>query len=1239
MSYSKVTLPPYPVQIGSVRHCSPERHLQEYVECGNYAKVKKMLKKGILPDATNSLGQTPLFVAALLGLRKIVELLLNFGSKPNHRCIDWSTPVHAAAFSCDQWIMIKLIDAGGDLRLHDEKSKRPYDWALIAGKDESAQMIEFIDCCTAHIQALIHFYPLKPKKIDSSRNLTNSASFIDLFSPRNSNKSILKFNQSENHSVKKAGRFGYGQFCVRDNGQAGFLLTFPFIEEKSLVQEESKPIFSFAAGPYMSMRNLLWGSTEVTVKGLSDMAHNTCFADLLIAEEENMSYLQHPLILQLLALSTSPSLERKQLVFERVTCGSFYNILHERRSEYPILHLGTIVPILLQMIEALIFLHWRGFIHRSFSSHAIQIVSAGRAKLSNFEYMVESKDNKKCDGIVHFPIPKQLYYWSSPEVVAGKTGTTKSDLYSFCAVMQESLTDSLPWNGVDGEAVKDSMISGHYLTVDPTLCEPYYSIVSAGIQARPEERTTHLHDIGYLLKNDVKHLPDTVPFTKHAHMIVEAGRNMKVQRIEQEIPPEITWHYHCTGCSTTTAGIGESFDSLLFTAAIRTSLIDVITDSSDMIARACITMETAYELPVYYTFEEITSRFYKERKISSHNSSKAASSTESQSETLCDMVEQTNELNAHLHSLEKKGEKMAGDFCQQQVGGSPISLLLFSDSERGTSSDTEEEDIDFRSIETYENWQAELQTLDNRLNSIQIHNKSTLDNLLNIQRFLQEHNTVLDAKEERKQYKNVCMKENEFPYNDTDEVDHVLPFFKSKPYAEWSAKGPPLHYIPPESASYSGTDITSETRRIQSESVVDTGKKASKKGKWFNGLGSIEGKTLEKISTGQNLLQLTKRSSKKSQADNDEMIKNQYASLNSAPQWPTKLCSRKGVLVSSSLKSGSQHLQNKKHCDHICDNDEEEQTEKSSEACCGENEESKLEKLFRHFAGKKYQSQENEDHCEIPVEMEPLQDNSKDTDDSNLSTDTSYFTPEIDVSVEKTEQETLNVCDESDHTFGEWISIPSSTMCFDKTLLTWTGERALEKNMPGLTTIELSTNTRSTIDVENLSSFSCDEKTSLLQFTTPRNMEVSARHSTPLSPGKLMLGATSKRRSFLENQLKSPNTSDERSFASLSSNKNVSRKTPECFLSAMCDSTDYNISSHQEKTFTMKDQNASNAPFKNRSDEDALPGPQCLLNKTDRECQSMEITCLINETICDHSESADHTAHTSDYRTDHLKGE
>ncbi|XP_075189874.1 uncharacterized protein LOC142289832 [Anomaloglossus baeobatrachus] len=904
------------------------------------------------------------------------------------------------------------------------------------------------------------------------------------------------------------------------------------------------------------MTNLLWGSTEVTVKGLHDVVDKKCFADLLITEEENFSYLQHPLILQLLALSTSSSLERKQLVFERVTFGSFYNILHERRLEYPILHLDTIIDILLQMIEALVFLHWRGFIHRSFSSHAIQIVSAGRAKISNFEYMLESKDNMKSDGIIPFPIPKQLYCWSSPEIVAGRTGTIKSDLYSFCAVMQETLTESLPWNGLDGETVKLSMSSGHYLTVDSTLSEPFFSIISTGIQARSEERTIHLQDIGYQLKNDMKQSLDKVPCVKSADMIIEVEKDVKVQHTEQ----------------------------------------DATSDS----------------------FEETANVFYKGPTFASYNSNEAVSSSESQSETLCGQAEQFLDINAH------QGQNMVEDFCLQGLGNQSISLSLVSDSGTGTSSDSDEEDEYGRNLETKEGWHTEIQALNNRLSSIQTHNKSTLDNLLHIQTFLQGQDSLLDGKEEPKQSQNVCGQENTFPHSGIDETDHRFPPFKSKSSAGWSAQGPPLFYRPPECASYSRTDMIADTKRTQSKSVEDTARRARKEKEWCADLGSFKGKNLGKLSAGQEFLQLTKRDSDHCQADEDCTGRHQYhASLNTSPKWPIK---KLGIEMHPfSLKADIQKI--KMPCELICDNDEEEQNkeeQKSDKACYEDSEETKLEMLFKYYAGKKYPTLQNEDYSEIqPVGMKSHQDNSKDTDDSNLSTETSYFTLETDDSFEKTEQEALNMNDGLDHGFGERSPRPSSIMCFDKTLLTLTGESTREKKLLPLTTIGSSTNTGSFINVEDLSSISSVHKNSLLQCTTPGHSETSAKHSTPLSPGKLMAGAMSKRRSFLEKQLKSPKSANETSFASLSSYRNVSSKTSECFLSAMCDSTE-SINARHEKTSTMKDQNANITSIKNQesgSDESALPAPQGSLNKTDRQSRTMEITCLINDTNCDHSES------------------
>uniref|UniRef100_K7G450 Protein kinase domain-containing protein n=1 Tax=Pelodiscus sinensis TaxID=13735 RepID=K7G450_PELSI len=152
------------------------------------------------------------------------------------------------------------------------------------------------------------------------------------------------------------------------------------------------------------------------------------------------SKLRHPHLLQLMAVCLSNDLEKTRLVYERVNFGSLYSILHERRSEFPVLHMETIVHLLLQVNDALRFLQSRGYIHRSLTSYAVQIVSAGEAKLTNLEYMIESKDGGDHSDLTRVPVPAQLYRWCAPEVILEKATTVKSDIYSFCIVMQEALT-------------------------------------------------------------------------------------------------------------------------------------------------------------------------------------------------------------------------------------------------------------------------------------------------------------------------------------------------------------------------------------------------------------------------------------------------------------------------------------------------------------------------------------------------------------------------------------------------------------------------------------------------------------------------------------------------------------------------------------------------------------------------------------------------------------------------------
>ncbi|XP_077898445.1 inactive serine/threonine-protein kinase TEX14 isoform X3 [Ictidomys tridecemlineatus] len=500
---------PCPVRLGTLRNDSLEAQLHEYVKQGNYVKVKKILKKGIYVDAVNSLGQTALFVAALLGLTKVVDVLVDYGSDPNHRCFDGSTPVHAAAFSGNQWILSKLLDAGGDLRLHDEKGRNPQTWALAAGKDRSTPMVEFMQRCASHMQAIIQGFSYDLlKKIDSPQRLICSPPWFGGLMQGNPNGSPNRLLKAGVISAQNIYSFGFGKFYLTGGTQLAYLGSLPVIGEKEVIQADDEPTFSFFSGPYMVMTNLVWNGSRVTVKELNLPTHPHCsrlrLADLLIAEQEHSSKLRHPHLLQLMAVCLSQDLEKTRLVYERITIGTLFSVLHERRSQFPVLHMEVIVPLLLQIADALRYLHSRGFVHRSLSSYAVHIVSTGEARLTNLEYMMESQDSGIHRDLTRVPLPTQLYNWAAPEVILQKAATVKSDVYSFSMIIQEILTDNIPWNGLDGSVIKEAVVLGNCLEADVRLPKPYYDIVKSGIQVKQKDRTMNLQDIRYILKNDLK---------------------------------------------------------------------------------------------------------------------------------------------------------------------------------------------------------------------------------------------------------------------------------------------------------------------------------------------------------------------------------------------------------------------------------------------------------------------------------------------------------------------------------------------------------------------------------------------------------------------------------------------------------------------------------------------------------------------------------------------------------------
>lgn len=69
----------------------------------------------------------------------------------------------------------------------------------------------------------------------------------------------------------------------------------------------------------------------VTVKRLHLTPVDGAYVDLLIQEQNILSHISYPKIVQLIGIARSPLCERQSLVFERIHYGSLFNILHENQ--------------------------------------------------------------------------------------------------------------------------------------------------------------------------------------------------------------------------------------------------------------------------------------------------------------------------------------------------------------------------------------------------------------------------------------------------------------------------------------------------------------------------------------------------------------------------------------------------------------------------------------------------------------------------------------------------------------------------------------------------------------------------------------------------------------------------------------------------------------------------------------------------------------------------------------------
>uniref|UniRef100_A0A8C8S8M4 Uncharacterized protein n=1 Tax=Pelusios castaneus TaxID=367368 RepID=A0A8C8S8M4_9SAUR len=220
----------------------------------------------------------------------------------SHRCYDGSTPVHAAAFSCQWPLLARVLEAGGDLRLHDEQGRTPQGWAEQAGSDQNAEVLAFIQQCRARMlgltlhgeqgamQTLYGRMGGSPHSLRSSLSSLTSllSGVVDMVGGWGRNGACVFWSPwgtvPSNHPCAPP------QLCSSGCLHPSFATITPIADPDELLRAQDELDHSYENGPYTLMSNWLWKGQLVTVRALKPNCpgrrpHGTM--DLLVAEQQH----------------------------------------------------------------------------------------------------------------------------------------------------------------------------------------------------------------------------------------------------------------------------------------------------------------------------------------------------------------------------------------------------------------------------------------------------------------------------------------------------------------------------------------------------------------------------------------------------------------------------------------------------------------------------------------------------------------------------------------------------------------------------------------------------------------------------------------------------------------------------------------------------------------------------------------------------------------------------------------
>lgn len=195
----------------------------------------------------------------------------------------------------------------------------------------------------------------------------------------------------------------------------------------------------------------------------------------VLSEGQNLASLDHPNIVKFYR----PGRTNDGLIFlvmEYMPGGSLFRRLRYKGK----LTEDEAVNIALQVLEALKYLHGRGYLHRDIKPHNILFDADGNTRLADFGLSKLLESNTYLNSVVGTP------NYMAPEVWKGKT-CISSDLWSVGIVLYEMLTGELPFQASNPEHLMFKILSDPP-TISPDLCDEMKEITLKTLEKDVQNR-------------------------------------------------------------------------------------------------------------------------------------------------------------------------------------------------------------------------------------------------------------------------------------------------------------------------------------------------------------------------------------------------------------------------------------------------------------------------------------------------------------------------------------------------------------------------------------------------------------------------------------------------------------------------------------------------------------------------------------------------------------------------------